>query len=451
MSGPGDTLRLVHALRNYAALRGATDIQILTTTPLDRLRYLFDASSSSTQSGALQAIKEGIFTWSHCPGHNQFGTPSGVNTAMLNKFTQKFSTLAKLNNYGQPLRAHLGAENAASSIPGVRIDRIPQYMSGRLVVPQPRPIRRSNARHVALFVRQLDGSPLNTPTWVIDATLQAAEHLSTPVQIYGTTAAAIRAILDKQLSLKRRQLWVRTAVNTHNNKSYSDQVLDLAENAICAIGINSGGLDLASAGGVPTLRIGEYQAQGFFAEPRTVCQARTWGKSYNSFLARALNIGLEPAIANFEHLPREATERSILTFIEIAIQCRHTLQLPIHATLDHGISIGGSSSALKSQLDRFGIGPPGHIGCLTRIRSKLEHWPARQERPLRPAACGLIFVVSDDKLERPSGPISSVFLEDKASPANWNSGWHNGKAVVLGTMRKVLVHEDAILGGAPDN
>ena len=74
--------------------------------------------------------------------------------------------------------------------------------------------------------------------------------------------------------------------------------------ADAAVGVASGGLDLAAAAGLPVLRVGEFQRDGFQVGSQEEGWIEgKWGASYNAFLAGNLNIGLgyhNGALADFD-------------------------------------------------------------------------------------------------------------------------------------------------------
>jgi hypothetical protein len=93
--------------------------------------------------------------------------------------------------------------------------------------------------------------------------------------------------------------------------SLFDQINKIRKNATVAVGWNSGGLDLASAAGLPVLRIGEFQDGGPSCENDRLRKRYNWGKFYNSFLACATNIGLAPKMIAADTFPKEVIEDSL--------------------------------------------------------------------------------------------------------------------------------------------
>lgn len=110
---------------------------------------------------------------------------------------------------------------------------------------------------------------------------------------------------------------------------YVEQIRYLRDNFDAAVGFNSGGLDLASAAGLPVLRLNEYQKHGIGPSRR-----KQWGAKYNSFLAVASNIGLPP-----QRNLRATFIPSLTAFLAMLSAPGNLLHEGEHHVLDPGIAL----------------------------------------------------------------------------------------------------------------
>lgn len=148
---------------------------------------------------------------------------------------------------------------------------LPFRRSDRAVAPSPR---------LACFLRKDPKSGrLTTPQWFVEALLELP---NADVTWFG---------LGSRQDYEEARVGEAPHV-AYAGDSYSAQLLKLTE-FDAAVGFNSGGLDLASAAGLPVLRLAEYQRDGE-GMTRATKRRKRWGAKLNSFLARRTNIGLPP-------------------------------------------------------------------------------------------------------------------------------------------------------------
>jgi hypothetical protein len=111
---------------------------------------------------------------------------------------------------------------------------------------------------------------------------------------------------------------------TYGSMTFPEQLKYLRQFHDIATGVNSGGLDLASAAGLPTLR--------FFEMPTGV----PWQHDFNSYLAVALNLGLRPGHPD-EFAP------AMRAFVDLILEGKGLI--PLHAILETQDRVSNCSRA----------------------------------------------------------------------------------------------------------
>lgn len=159
----------------------------------------------------------------------------------------------------------------------------------------------SSENYIAATIREMKTRPeLNTPKWFKEALRTLARELKWKIIWYGKKHKTDFDLNDDELSLP------------YNRFDFKSQIKQIRANAKCAIGWNSGGLDLAAAAGIPILRFGEYQMKSSRNKIRCCLK---WGKHYNSYLACSANIGIEPEVENTEEFSKVKFEKFVRLFI----------------------------------------------------------------------------------------------------------------------------------------
>jgi hypothetical protein len=147
------------------------------------------------------------------------------------------------------------------------------------LAPNNQPPDATRARTILVFLRLHEVQPdRNSPGYHVTVVQRVARELGLDVRYaafanlaeYATFARVHRVELPPEYCI------------CYGSLTYLQQ-LRMYEGSLCAVGVNSSPLDLASAAGVPVLRDIEFQ----FVE-------KLWGARYNWFLAKALNLGLAP-------------------------------------------------------------------------------------------------------------------------------------------------------------
>ncbi len=125
----------------------------------------------------------------------------------------------------------------------------------------------------------------------------------------------------------------QSAILREFGATYLQQMMDLAANFDAAVGVTSGGLDLAAAAGLPILRVGEFQKEGYAENGYRVGD---WGASFNAFLARDLNVGIPFYERAFFDLPQFTVRKSLLEFIQFVVERERQSTRPQHLLLATG-------------------------------------------------------------------------------------------------------------------
>jgi hypothetical protein len=182
-------------------------------------------------------------------------------------------------------------------------------------------------RALAVPVRQLSTSTtLNTANWFPPLVADLAHSMGWTIMWFGgADGPPLGVTLDEC-----------DEYLAYRGKTLLDQIREVRARATAAVGWNSGGLDIAAAGGLPVLRIGEYQKHGPIAQPHLVEKYR-WGCTYNSYLAVATNVGLAPLEIEADRFPQEIIRVSLATFlsrIDELSSARHVILPPGQALIE---------------------------------------------------------------------------------------------------------------------
>ena len=117
--------------------------------------------------------------------------------------------------------------------------------------------------------------------------------------------------------------------------SLGDQIREVSERASAAVGWNSGGLDIAAAGAVPILRVGEFQTD------------KNWGKYYNSYLSCASSVGMGADSQNTTDIDETLFKQSLDSFLKNL----DLMSSPRHITLPTDEPLSQDRGKLKEQLN----------------------------------------------------------------------------------------------------
>ncbi len=284
-SGPGDTLRLVHALRFHRPDR------IVTVGDDQMLRGLVDGMEVVAVAATAKVQETG-----------------SVCAEVLSRLVKPY-----MGSADRVVHAFIGTERqypwrsvemqvGDKKIDRLRIDSSRQDTSwmfhGRWTPPL---TCRTNRKMLAVPVRCLQTMPeRNTPTWFMPLVTDVTHARGWNVMWLGAAAGPPPGVT---LSASDEYL-------AYGGKSLLQQIEEVRARASAAVGWNSGGLDVAAAAGIPVLRVGEFQKHGPSADLK-------WGARYNSYLATATNVGLAPAAIEAERFSRELLRESLDAFLSM--------------------------------------------------------------------------------------------------------------------------------------
>ena len=326
LQGPGDTLRLLHSLRQIASSQPARKFDIVTLSKPWHVAGLLTSRTPRVSRNAT-SFQEGKFRWLKL---NTAALPNRKLRSLVDSAVQQHSLNGA--HYEKVVHAHLLAEGRGNSpqisllagkkrhtVPRERIDTH-HCSHGTLTLGLARSRRAKPTLRVAVFIRSGQfHSARNTPKKLVDDIRIALQQSGRQFQlVFHGTATRNEAIPFGYRSGDKHCTYV--------NKSLREQILELSESD-CAIGVNSGGLDLACAAGIPVLRHGEYQP------------VDGWGIRYNQFLASATNVGRVPGC-------RESVKRynrgRFRTDVENFVHNLATLQTARHVLIPEGVTFNGT-------------------------------------------------------------------------------------------------------------
>jgi len=331
-AGPGDTLRLAHALAWFGAQPNwGTPLTLLSATRAEKLDALFPNTSYVHAAPTLARSGTAPATF-----------PAQLAATLLSERLRPGDTI--VHSYVAARDKHLTAFAVRNHTHlRVRIDSPgSSAFDGAGNWNVFRPIRSDAADAIAICLRN-EGGPRDTPCWLPRLVLKEAATRRLRVLVYGgpwRRKGQFDFRFLNQMGITRRHLNGKATVQVelmggedgHFTWSYRKQMEVLASNALCAIGVNSGGLDLAACAGLPVLRLGEFQKRGF---PDRNGHVERWGAQYNDYLSVAANIGLEPRSRKFAEYSPWDFEASLRAFLD-AVQGGHA-NTPEHVIVQHGV------------------------------------------------------------------------------------------------------------------
>lgn len=254
--GPGDCLRFVHgfceiikALKTRGFIFCTTDAWIRCGTMLSAMRTNTEivlCSSFSEVNKHLKLIEPSII-W-HC-----------YEIGILDPITKKLPL--EITEYTAHTYAFIDRRTQVNYMRG--------SISENLPIPKDRKIEKG-----LLFIRDMHVRPeRNTNTSILSGIVTVAKENDLEFCIIGSELRPDwKEIID---GCNWNYLY------EGNYPDYYSQMIDYSKFLI-AVGMNSGGLDLAIASGVPAIRIGEFH------------QYYSWlGRDYNLFLSSAPTVNIE--------------------------------------------------------------------------------------------------------------------------------------------------------------
>ncbi len=329
--GPGDGLRLVHCLRHPSL---ASERINLLVPPSHRLNSLVPATSLTL-----------------LPEQPVIGPVGEVRIRDLEGLVAPFVYKSSLTRV---IHTFLGIEspipwnevpflNDSTLVTRQRIDSTKPRNSllfwSRWVPPSE---AKTTERVIAVYLRKMETAPeRNTPDDFVEICRNVAKANKYDILWCGSLNAVTARSDERVLEA--------------TGLSFQEQIVSLRKTAQAAVGWNSGGLDLASAAGLPVLRVGEFQAHGPICEEPKVQRQYRWGAVYNSFLACATNVGLTPCHLDAAKFPMEVLAASMQSFLKNV----SLLEAPHHAILPFGEALQSSQTEISLQLHRHEVKWPG--------------------------------------------------------------------------------------------
>lgn len=319
--GPGDTLRICHALRS-PTLAIAQPV-ILLSGELNRFAGLLPASA------AVIKVAGGV---------------GGVGLVDTNHLDNLLAQHLGSAVAGRVLHAFIGIEKPypwtprpISTVAGATRWRIDSSRSGRGHMWHGRFSPHCTLSHsgktLAAFVRRMNSAlERNSPDWYFDTVREVAAAQGFNILWCGD--ASDIAIGSETSFIPER-------------RSFVDQMAYLAAHASCAVEWNSGGLDLAAAAGLPILRVGEFMGkEALLDESESTRTPFMFGEAYNSFLAVATNVGLMPSVIAAKDFPEVVLRDSLANFLRSQAQLGGSR----HVILRPGESLAAPGKPLADQL-----------------------------------------------------------------------------------------------------
>jgi hypothetical protein len=318
--GPGDTLRLAHALR-HPSLAPNEDVTVISTLAPDVVAGLIPARRFKT---IPPTDREKTGPVSHA--HFRRLLDEHMGTALAG---------------AQAIHAFIGCEDYPWNATRERSPAGREYTRRRVDSSRPAnslmfhskwmpPARRRASDSVlAAYIRRMETSPeRNTPDWFCDIVRERAPGCGYKILWCGSVGSFVPRAGEEVLS---------------GVGSLRRQIDYLGSHATCALGWNSGGLDLAAAAGLPILRVGEFQ------------RVQGWGALYNSYLATATCVGLEPSHRATVDFDRKVVTKSITALLANP----ELFEPPRHVILRPGQALSNDPEQLKAQLVDNEIPWPG--------------------------------------------------------------------------------------------
>lgn len=328
-AGPGDTLRLLHALKNTAVTR------VLSVSGGKMLRGLIAQSvevidvsptTSKQVAGPIQMLELSKLLKPYLePDLEVYHTFIGKEAVppfagVKEQFDTHFVTRRRIDS-ASPKTSLMYHDHWQVPVLGVSVAQ----------------------RVLAVSIRELPTQPdLNTPERFVPLVRTVAKRCGWRILWYG-----FKDNLPFNMTLDGDEEYL-----PYSDLTLYAQLQELRSRAEVAVGWNSGGLDIAAAAGLPVLRIGEYQKK-WPPQPDSLLH---WGKYYNSYLATATNVGLAPEKLGANDFSGKVVESSLVTFLE----SRDQLYAARHAILPPGCVL--KSSCFNNNFGEFLLYWPSQVG-----------------------------------------------------------------------------------------
>lgn len=312
-SGPGDTLRLAHALTHPTF----ADKQVLIATT-EAGRGLIDGLFPDA---AVLAIGAGGPPAPKVPPVALDGLAAAVSFALGGDVDSVESVVHPfIGDERERPGTEVAWELAGRRVYRRRIDSSTIMSYRRWTAPLGRPCAEPV---LAAFLRLVNRHPeRNSPAWFPEIVRGVARHSGYRLLWCGD---------EPNFELLQGEARWRGRL------AFGEQMVDLRREAQQAVGWNSGGLDLAAAGGVPVLRVGEFQIDAADVQRLGLPKDWAWGKAYNWYLACSTNVGLAPVTGVAHDVDRDVLAESLTAFLAVGEQ----LLEPRHVILPRGVALAG--------------------------------------------------------------------------------------------------------------
>lgn len=321
-SGTGDTLRLIHALNN-PDLRNE-DISIVSTSKKSDFDGIFTYSNwyyieptTKSKSGKLNSVD--------------------LYKRLIHLLGDKLNDSLLFHTYIGD-ECHTPWDKIEISYNGYNFfrQRIDSSFPNKsfLFWNQWKPLYANSCSNnvIAVFIRKIATDPKrNTPDWFIELIRNIIKQVEWNILWCGNT---------DMISPQNNEIFY-----DYNGHSIIEQLKYLSSHARCAIGWNSGGLDLAAAANIPILRIGEFQKH-------SSCKKYKWGSKYNSFLACKSNIGLASKSLKAKTFNKDIIAKSLKSFLK---NINYLSNRSIHVILNINEYLKFDENELILQLEKHEI------------------------------------------------------------------------------------------------
>lgn len=334
--GPGDTLRLVHAINRILDEGVADAVDIVTISELSKVAGLFSRSGTLVSDTSLTE-KEGKVRWLHLDKASVANQKDAFIDEAFTQHTLSASSYSRVIHayIGTPLRATTSQSAQGKRLLRERID-LAYCADGVLSLPASNGVKNEKRTLVVFLRDEKAHAERNSPTWLPQVVDEAVAKC-------GAWDVQYRGVRDR-IHAKRLGLAETAAFVPYDGSSFIEQVDDLVR-CHAAVGVNSGGLDLASAAGLPVLRVGEFQDGGPSGESKEIREQHNWGRRYNRFLCVATNIGLAPHVLDMNLFPREVVSRSLVALLSASTEF---LKESRHIILPAGCEFRGDTPELEN-------------------------------------------------------------------------------------------------------